>query len=138
MANPFDAKLSGMELSQGWSQLFRFANAGIPYAADILRSLHQTNLTFPGLETSMPTEFDLCYYSTVHHAYRNNKLTLFLDFMAMAKDKSFWISVRDNRETQIIVIDVFLRKQDAKSILEAIRLIPTWLYATAPMDRCVA
>jgi hypothetical protein len=138
MANPYDAKLNGTEHSQGWSQLFRFANAGIPYAADILRSLHQTNLTFPGLVSLGEGAYDLCYYSTVHHAYRNDKLTLFLDFMNTAKEKCFWGSIRDNRETQIIVIDVFLRKQDAKSILEAVRLIPTWLYATESPDRYVA
>lgn len=138
MINPFDAKPCGMEMSQGWAQLFRFANAGIPYAEDILRSLHQTSLTFPGMETTHPNDYDLHFYSTVHHANRNEKLLLFLEFMMVAKKKQFWKEVCESRETQLIVIDVFLRKKDPKSVLEAAQLIPTWLYAISPTSQLAA
>lgn len=138
MTSPFDAKQCGMEMSQGWAQLFRFANAGIPYAEDILRSLHQTSLTFPGMETTYHTDCDLHFYSTVHHANRAEKLLLFLEFMMVAKKKPYWTEVRGSRETQLIVIDVFLRKKDAKSILEAAHLIPTWLYAISPSSQIAA
>ena len=49
--------------------------------------------------------------------------------MMVAKKKQFWKEVCESRETQLIVIDVFLRKKDPKSVLEAAQLIPTWLYA---------
>lgn len=138
MTNPFDAKSRGMEMSQGWAQLFRFANAGIPYAEDILRSLHQTSLTFPGMETTHPNDYDLHFYSTVHHANRSEKLLLFLEFMMVAKKRPYWNEVCESRETQLIVIDVFLRKKDAKSVFEAAQLIPTWLYAISPTSQIAA
>lgn len=138
MNSPFDAKLYNAEKGHGWAQLFRLARAGVPHATDILQSLYHSNLTFPGLDSVPQTDPDLHFYSTVHHANRNEKLILFLEFMLLAKKTPFWENVRESTETQLIVIDVFLRKKNAKSILEAIQLVPTWLYAISPTDNCAA
>ncbi len=71
-------------------------------------------------------EVDLVHYSAVHHAYRNKKLRCFLTFMEMAKNEPYWSSVKECKETQFVVIDVFLR-DTAASVVEAIRLLPLWL-----------
>lgn len=71
-------------------------------------------------------DIDLVHYSAVHHAYRHNKLRCFLTFMEMARNEPYWPSVKSCKETQFVVIDVFL-KGTAESVVEAVRLLPLWL-----------
>lgn len=111
---------------QGWDQFQRFLSGGIPHAEDIASTLSQSSLRYPtGTRRSMD-EVDLVHYSAVHHAYRNKKLRCFLTFMEMAKNEDYWPSVKECKETQFVVIDVFL-KDTAESVVEAIRLLPLWL-----------
>lgn len=111
---------------QGWDQFHRFLSGGIPHAEEIAATLAQSSLRFPrGLRRNIE-DIDLVHYSSVHHAFRNKKLRCFLTFMEFAKNEPYWSSVKECRETQFVVIDVFL-KDTPESVVEAIRLLPLWL-----------
>lgn len=119
--------MCGNEMNQGWEQLLRLGNAGVPHAVEILRELNQFEISFPVSDNLSSQQIDLLFYSSVHHAHRVGKLPIFLGFMSIAKKGDHWIEVRNCRETQIVVIDVFLRKHDFGSVFDALHLIPAWL-----------
>ncbi|XZE43084.1 hypothetical protein SH467x_002634 [Pirellulaceae bacterium SH467] len=111
---------------QGWDQFHRFLSGGIPHAEEIAATLAQSSLHYPRGSRRNVEDIDLVHYSSVHHAYRHKKLRCFLTFMELAKNESYWGSVKECRETQFVVIDVFL-KDTPESVVEAIRLLPLWL-----------
>lgn len=120
------AEIYATKTMQGWDQFQRFLSGGIPHAEDIASTLSQSSLRYPKGSRRSMDEVDLVHYSAVHHAYRNKKLRCFLTFMEMAKNEPYWSSVKECKETQFVVIDVFLR-DTAASVVEAIRLLPLWL-----------
>jgi hypothetical protein len=111
---------------QGWDQFHRFLSGGIPHAEEIASVLAQSSLRYPQGSHRGWDDIDLAHYSSVHHAYRHKKLRSFLTFMELAKNEPYWTSVKACKETQFVVIDVFL-KDTSESVLEAIRLLPLWL-----------
>jgi len=117
-----------------WSEFARCVSLGIALYQEQAHQLTNSSLRFPDSNGEPEgLDWDLLFYSVVCHAYRKGKLLAFLEFMRLAKSESYWQTVRTCKETQIIVIDVFLRKTSA-SISDAIRLLPLWVHLESQID----
>jgi len=117
-----------------WAEFARCVSLGIAPYQEQAHQLASSSLRFPNFNSHLEgLELDLLFYSVVRDAYHKGKLPAFLEFMRLAKSESYWHTVRDSKETQSTVIDVFLRKSSA-SISDAIRLLPLWLRVECQID----
>lgn len=101
---------------------------------ELAQLLTRSGLSFPGSSCdASQQQSDLNFFAIVRYAFHRGRLRAFLTFMRLAKREPYWDALRNCRETQSIVIDVFLRDSLA-SIYDAIRLLPLWIYEANQFD----
>lgn len=120
-----------------WAEFAQNSSSPSAQHHELAQLLTRSGLSFPGssCETNQQ-ESDLNFFAIVRYAFHRGKLSAFLTFMRLAKREPYWDALRTCRETQSIVIDVFLRDSLA-SIYDAIRLLPLWIYEASQFNEAI-